>query len=490
MVWTKHFTTFVTYDQIDDTVAPTTTPVITGTLSSGTTYIGTTTIALNAVDNVGGVGVATTTYSLDGGAWQTYATTSPLVVTAGGDHMLQFFSTDWFGNQEATSTLNFSIITTGKLVVTKRTLGGDGTFGFMGDAGAFSVTTVAGVGSTTVSSLLPGIYSVSETATPGWTLVSSDCSQVSIVLGETTSCIVTNAKQGHIVVKVVASTTTTVFPFVASYASAGFSVGAGSQDDSGLLDPGTYAVSENIPDGWVLASSTCSDGSSVGAIVLDPGETVTCTFTNSKGIDKNNASISGVKFEDKNGNGKQDSGEKGLFGWVIYIDTNNNGRFDWGERFTITNFKGEYQLRRLSAGTYTIREVLWPGWQQMFPATGSYSVKLTVGQTVTDKDFGNFKKGRIGGTVFEDKNGNGKLDRREGSLGGWAVTLTGPDDTTKTATTDRSGRYSFSDLGPGTYTVREVLRVGWKQTTKNVSVAVIQSGTYVPDADVGVTRVK
>ena len=174
---------------------------------------------------------------------------------------------------------------------------------------------------------------------------------------------------------------------------------------------------------------------------------------------------------------------------MIYIDANNNGRFDWGERFTITNFKGEYQLRRLSAGTYTVREVLWPGWQQMFPAAGSYSVKVSAGQAATGKDFGNFKKGRISGTVFEDKDGNGRLDRREGSLGGWTVTLAGPGGVTKNTTTDQNGRYSFTDLISGTYTVREALKVGWKQTTKNASAVVIQSGTYAQGVDVGVTKV-
>lgn len=45
--------------------------------------------------------------------------------------------------------------------------------------------------------------------------------------------------------------------------------------------PGTYAVSETLPDGWQLDSATCSDGSPVDAIVLETGQSVTCTFNNS-----------------------------------------------------------------------------------------------------------------------------------------------------------------------------------------------------------------
>src|SRR6185369_14239674 len=51
--------------------------------------------------------------------------------------------------------------------------------------------------------------------------------------------------------------------------------------DSQVL-PGTFAVSEGAVSGWDLTSATCSDGSPVSAIVVSPGETVTCTFVNTK----------------------------------------------------------------------------------------------------------------------------------------------------------------------------------------------------------------
>ncbi|WP_263405599.1 prealbumin-like fold domain-containing protein [Wenzhouxiangella sp. AB-CW3] len=48
------------------------------------------------------------------------------------------------------------------------------------------------------------------------------------------------------------------------------------------LPPGTYAVSETVPNGWRLDSATCDDGSPVSAIELEAGESVTCTFNNSQ----------------------------------------------------------------------------------------------------------------------------------------------------------------------------------------------------------------
>jgi Putative metal-binding motif/Prealbumin-like fold domain len=53
--------------------------------------------------------------------------------------------------------------------------------------------------------------------------------------------------------------------------------------DSGTVRPGTYSVVQQ-DDGpeWDLASVVCSDGSPANAVVIDPGETVMCTFTNVK----------------------------------------------------------------------------------------------------------------------------------------------------------------------------------------------------------------
>ena len=41
-------------------------------------------------------------------------------------------------------------------------------------------------------------------------------------------------------------------------------------------------MSESVPAGWSLTSATCDDGSSPSSIALGAGETVKCTFTNSK----------------------------------------------------------------------------------------------------------------------------------------------------------------------------------------------------------------
>jgi Prealbumin-like fold domain len=59
-----------------------------------------------------------------------------------------------------------------------------------------------------------------------------------------------------------------------------FSLKNGEQDLNTPLNAGTYTASETVPANYVLTSAVCDDGSPVTAIDLGPGETVTCTFTN------------------------------------------------------------------------------------------------------------------------------------------------------------------------------------------------------------------
>src|SRR5262249_41264811 len=108
----------------------------------------------------------------------------------------------------------------------------------------------------------------------------------SISAGETVTCTFTNTGKGNIIVKKVTSPspdpTTTSFNFTANYPTAGstFSLKNGEQNDSGQLLEGTYSVAETVPTNWALTSKTCDDGSDPSSIGLSPGETVTCTFTN------------------------------------------------------------------------------------------------------------------------------------------------------------------------------------------------------------------
>ena len=63
-----------------------------------------------------------------------------------------------------------------------------------------------------------------------------------------------------------------------------------------------------------------------------------------------------------------------------------------GEPSVTTGADGNYTFATLPAGTYTIRQVVQPGWSQTSPLSGGQVVTLAAGQAVTGRDFGNVNR--------------------------------------------------------------------------------------------------
>jgi uncharacterized repeat protein (TIGR01451 family)/fimbrial isopeptide formation D2 family protein len=99
------------------------------------------------------------------------------------------------------------------------------------------------------------------------------------------------------------------------------------------------------------------------------------------------AMVTGLKFNDLNGNGVRDPGEPGLANWTIQV-TDSNGI----THTTTTDSAGNYSITVPAPGTYTVAEVLQSGWTQTAPTSGTYSVTVSPGQVVTNLNFGNRKK--------------------------------------------------------------------------------------------------
>ncbi|AFY35578.1 SdrD B-like domain-containing protein [Calothrix sp. PCC 7507] len=92
----------------------------------------------------------------------------------------------------------------------------------------------------------------------------------------------------------------------------------------------------------------------------------------------------------------------------------------------------------------------------------------------------------IGDTVFRDDNGNGIQDNHEPGVPHINITLTLPDGSTQTTTTDSHGKYSFSDLSPGTYQVRSDVPHGKVLTTRTNPFQInLESGQNLEHADFG-----
>jgi len=78
--------------------------------------------------------------------------------------------------------------------------------------------------------------------------------------------------------------------------------------------------------------------------------------------------------------------------------------------------------------------------------------------------------GSITGSVFNDSNNSGVQSPGDVPMAGVTVYIDGNNDGVldsgdPTTTTDANGNYVFTDLQPGSYTVREILPTGWRRTT-------------------------
>ncbi|MBK8033552.1 MAG: DUF11 domain-containing protein [Chloroflexi bacterium] len=215
----------------------------------------------------------------------------------------------------------------------------------------------------------------------------------------------------------------------------------GRFSQSGLV-PGDYDVDVNTADPDIPAGATFSIGTDPVTVTVLPNATATAEFGFTPP-----GSLSGVVFQDLNGNNAFDAGE-GLSGVPVTIN-GPSGTFN-----LTTNATGGYSQTGLASGSYTVDV------DQTDPAIPS-GAALTVGTdpaTVTvpangsgTANFGYTPPGSLSGTVFNDLNDDGNYDAGEG-LVNVTVTITGTGGP-YTLITDANGGYSQTGLIPGSYSV-------------------------------------
>jgi hypothetical protein len=201
----------------------------------------------------------------------------------------------------------------GSITIVKQTVGGDGSFGFVG-ARSFAVQTSGGTGQNAAAfaSVVPGSYVVTEAVPTGWKLTGLTCTNasvtslvnatatVAVAAGESVTCTFTDTKLGTIrIVKVIHDDSTTAFNFTVPTLldpSGAFTLTPPVQATLASrtfnnVVPGTYAVAESPIPGWTLLGITCVDptgntttnpGTASATINVAAGETVECTFDNTR----------------------------------------------------------------------------------------------------------------------------------------------------------------------------------------------------------------
>ena len=200
--------------------------------------------------------------------------------------------------------------------------------------------------------------------------------------------------------------------------------------------------------------------------------------------------ISGLKFNDINGNGRLDPNESGLPNFTIYLDINNNGSLDFNEPANITNNFGGYLFNNIPTNTYAIREIQQPGFNQTTPTP---IVDLIPGSNLTNINIGNIGNlsnlGQISGTKFNDINTNGKFDPGESGLQDITLYLDlnqngSLDEGEPPTITGVNGEYSFQDLPPKTYIIRETKVPDFDQTTPDPIINVTP-GSNITNVNIG-----
>ncbi|WP_230373677.1 SdrD B-like domain-containing protein, partial [Staphylococcus epidermidis] len=176
-------------------------------------------------------------------------------------------------------------------------------------------------------------------------------------------------------------------------------------------------------------------------------------------------------WEDTNKNGIQDSDEQGIEGVTVTL-TRPNGTTET----TTTDSNGKYQFSDLQNGSYVINfqtpegytpTKSYQGMNTEVDSNGLSTVGIINDADNWTLDSGFYKtpvKYSLGDYVWYDSNQDGIQDYEERGIEGVTVTLTHPDGTVETTTTDSNGKYQFDNLDNGDYTVHFEKPTGLTQT--------------------------
>jgi hypothetical protein len=203
--------------------------------------------------------------------------------------------------------------------------------------------------------------------------------------------------------------------------------------------------------------------------------------------------VSGLVFEDKNGNGIRDENGNGVFDAgddlglkgvrVVANRIEPAPPFEAASTFTFPGDTptdpriGSYVFRSLENGRYEISTGLGsrlpvdPG-NKYFLTTPPLDLQLDQSSTISNADVGVFTRVSVTGLKFNDRNKNGTQDANEAGLPNWTFELfdsANSGTALATAVSGADGSFKFAGLGQlpagHQFRIREIPQPGWIATT-------------------------
>lgn len=245
------------------------------------------------------------------------------------------------------------------------------------------------------------------------------------------------------------------------------------------LRPGTYRLRYVLSDEALFARGIALNMTDADALEAETGE-YEIQMGQHIAVDDvavvRASRIAGKAWMDENVNGSMDAQESVLSGVIAEL-LDENGEPLMHEQVAMD---GSYAFERLRSGMYSIRftlpeNVLFtdytgnPGDSCVPVVTGGTgdtpAFALTMGEEKANMHVGGILPGRIGDTVWHDKDGNGLQDYKELLIPGVSLTLLvqqadGTLTEVETIQSDRYGYYAFEALRPGTYVLRVNAQAG------------------------------